>query len=385
MSRPLLWFLVAPAAACALALGAPAARAGVVNPDISVIGQPLARWTDDAADPGRRRWTLDPGETELVFDAALNPYARGWFTLAIGDEGLELEEGFFDITRGLPGGLALKGGKYRAGFGRLNPAHPHTYPFAERFRLLAAYLPGEEAFNETGVQVSWRTSLPRDAALTVSADLLQGDSFRVPRESSGAANDPLEAGAGDDDRATEPRAAGLGRVSLFAPVGERSGLEFGASFTTGANNVAAATRTTVWGVDAKAKWWTAPRAYLLIQGEWLGLDREDAGWDEAAAAYTSTSVKPAGGYLFADFNWDARWNVGASYERFRQPAPEGTRDQAIGVYAGLALMEETTAFRLGWERYLPGAPAGAAADPEAANSFTLRVLFSMGPHKAHQF
>ena len=145
LRRP--WF-ASLALACATGPLGPA-HAGVVNPDISVIGQPFARWSDDAG-PARKRVTLDVGETEFVFDAYLNPYARGTFTLALGGEGIELEEGYFSMTRGLPGNLALKGGKYRLGFGKLNPAHPHTYPFAERFRVLATYLPGEESLNETG-------------------------------------------------------------------------------------------------------------------------------------------------------------------------------------------------------------------------------------------
>ena len=47
-------------------------------------------------------------------------------------------------------------------------------------------------------------------------------------------------------------------------------------------------------------------------------------------------------------------------------------------------MEETTAFRIGWERLMPGAAAGDET-PDAVNTFTLRVVWSMGPHKAHQF
>ncbi len=109
-----------------MALGAAlaaTARAGVVNPDISVIGQPLARWTDAAGDPASKRATLDAGETEFVFDAALNPYARGTFVGSLGADGMTLEEGFFQMNRGLPASLALKGGKYRVGFGKLNPTH----------------------------------------------------------------------------------------------------------------------------------------------------------------------------------------------------------------------------------------------------------------------
>jgi hypothetical protein len=358
------------------------ALAGVVNPDISVIGQPLMRWTDDPFDPSRKRLTFDVGETEFVFDAALNPYARGTFVAALSDEGFELEEGYIQFVRGLPPGLAIKGGKYRLGFGKFNPVHPHAMPFAERPRILAAYLPGDEAFNETGVQVSERLAIG-DMALTFSADVLQGDSFRVPRESSGASNDPIDVDA-LGDREDEPRPAGLGRVSLFVPVGDRSGIELGASGTQGTNNAAAATRTTVLGGDVRAKLWTNARSYVVLHGEVLSLNREDAGWDEVAAAYTSAETKPMGGFVFADWNFNTRYNVGAGFESWENPGLEDVTDTVFRVFGGFSLMEETTAFRLDFEHWQPGAPSGSP-DPDAVNTITLRVLYSMGPHKAHQF
>ena len=74
-----------------------------------------------------------------------------------------------------------------------------------------------------------------------------------------------------------------------------------------------------------------------------------------------------------------------SFESFEDPAVNGAREQSYGAFAGLALMEETTAFRLDWRRVQPGRPLGASVDPAAENHLTLRVIFSMGPHKAHQF
>jgi hypothetical protein len=363
-----------------LALAAPA-YAGVVNPDISVIGQPFVRWTDDAADPARQRVTMDVGETEFVFDAYLNPYARGTFVASLGEEGLELEEGYFVLTRGLPGGMSLKGGKYRAGFGRLNPAHPHTYPFFDRFRVLRAYLPGDESLNDLGIQLSELVPIG-DLALTAAADWLQGDAFRLERVPT---LDPDDLFAIDGDRGDEPRPAGLGRLSMFVPLHGQSALELGVSGTHGTNNVAAATRTTVFGGDVKAKLWTNERSYVVLQGEVLSLDREDAGWDTLANAYTKTSVTPIGGYFFADYNWNTRYNAGASYEVFQEPTSGETTDQAFGVFAGLALMEETTVFRIGYERFMPGRPSGSAEAPDAVNTVTLKVVYSMGPHKAHQF
>ena len=374
-------------AACLGALVAssvvPPANAGVVNPDISVIGQPLVRWTNAADDPARKRLVLDPGETELMFDSALNPYARGAVVISFGEEGAAVEEGYFTLTRGLPANLALKGGHYRLGFGKLNAQHPHAYPFADRFHVMAAYLPGDESFAETGVQLSEQLAAGA-SAVTVSLDALQGDVFRIARESSGAGNDPLEADPENGDRAGEPRTAVLGRVSAFVPVDDRSGIEFGVSGTQGTNNVAAGTTTTLFGADLKAKLWRSANSYLLLQGEYFALNREDAGWDETAAAYTSTTTKPKGFYGYADYAFSPRVDAGVSFERYQDPYDTSLTHAAFGAYAGLALMEETTAFRIGWERFMPGTPEGGES-PDAVNTLTLRVIWSMGPHKAHQF
>lgn len=382
--------LAAVIGACLLVSSVPPADAGVTNPDISVIGQPLARVTDDAFAAARKRVTFDPGEAEVMADAYLNPYARGTFIFSFADGAVDVEEGYFSMNRGLPLGLALKGGKYRAGFGKLNIQHPHAVPFAERFHVLADYLPGTESFSETGLQLSRQWALPGDVALTASADWLQGDSFRRERAPSGAANDPLtalvsaSAANTGPDRANEPRPAGLGRLSAFIPAGDRSGIELGASYTQGTNNVAAATRTSVWGGDVKAKLWRNANSYVVVQGEVLGLNREDAAWDSTAARFAHASVKPVGGYVFADYNFNPKYDAGFGYEHWQSADAAKLANQSIRAFVGLALMEETTVFRLDWEHTMPGTPAGAP-EPDAVNTVTMRVIYSMGPHKAHQF
>lgn len=372
-SRPIVWpGLVLAALVC---LSPPAARGGVTNPDISVIGQPFVSLTDDPASANRKRPALDPGETEVVLDAYLNPYARGTFVLSFGAEGAAVEEGYFSLERGLPAALALKGGKYRCGFGKLNPQHPHAVPFAERFALLSTYLPGEESFNETGLSLSRRFPIVGDFSVNASLDWLQGDSFRIARAASGDAGDPLASG-GDDD-AGQTRAAWLGRLSGSTLVGDQSALEFGVSATGGTNNVAARARTRVVGADVKAKLWNSPNSYLVLQGEFLALDRHEASWSPVDG-YTTTTVRPVGGYLYADYDFGLRYNVGASWERFQQPTVDKPWDQSIGAFVGYSLMEETTAFRADWRRTLPNGG-------DAYSTFTVRAVFSMGPHKAHQF
>ena len=366
------------------------AHAGVTNPDISVIGQPFMSWTDAAGDPTAKRPVFDVGETELVFDAALNPYARGFFDVTLADGEIDLEEGYFSLLRGLPGDIQLKGGKYRVGFGKLNPAHPHTYPFANRFGVLAAYLPGAEAYNETGLDVSYRLPLPGTTSVTAYGDVLQGDSFRIARVLSGDPNDPLLSPEGD--RADEPRAAWVGRLATFTGIGDRSGIELGFSATQGTNNVAAAARTLVLGGDVKAKLWTSANAYVLVQGEYLHLQRDIADWSPVAAAYSVFTTRVNGGYLFADFNWKQRYDVGGSFDSYEDPVNLDQSVSSVGVFAGLALMEETTAFRLDWRRSkrtgseaVSFVPDASGIGFDAVNELTLRVIFSMGPHKAHQF
>jgi len=357
------------------------AHAGVTNPNISVIGQPFIQWNDNPSDPSFERATINAGEVETLFDAYLNPYAYGTFTLTLGEDGMELEEGYFQLLRGLPLGLALKGGQYRVNFGKLNPQHPHSYPFANRFRVLANYLPGEEAFDEVGVSLSGRVPMPGEYSLTATGDWLEGDTFRIARAPSGASNDPL---ATDDDLADEPRPAFVGRLAGFSQIGEQSGLEVGLSGTVGTNNVAAEALTQIYDADVKAKLWNSPNSYLVVQAEFLHQILDIAGWDSTSVSYTTTEVASTGGYVYADYNFKTRYNVGAGYERYQQPIPDGPWDDAIKVFAGFSLMEETTAFRIDWDRYQPGAlPGESESDP--INTVTLRVIFSMGPHKAHQF
>jgi hypothetical protein len=363
-----------------VALGTPA-LAGVVNPNISVIGQPFTRWNDEAADPAHNHATLNLGEVVGVFDAYLNPYASGTFVLTFDEHGAGVEEGYFQLLRALPLGLALKGGKYRVPFGKLNPLHPHAYPFADRFRVLSSYLPGDEALNETGLEVSKRLPAPGDFSLTAYADWLQGDSFRIERPLSGAPNDPLLTG---DDHAGEPRAAALGRLAGFAGIGDRSGLEVGLDAVTGINNVAADARTTVWGADAKAKLFRNDTSYLILQAEFLRQQLDAAGWDSTDVAYTTHRINSNGGYAYADYNFKIRYNVGGGYEHYQRPVDGNPSDSAFKLWAGLSLMEETTAFRIDWDHYMPGALDGGPA-PDAINTVSLRAIFSMGPHKAHQF
>ena len=65
-------------------------------------------------------------ESEVSFQAIVDPYARADFFIAFGEEGVELEEGFVTFPT-LPGGLLMKVGKMRAAFGKVNTLHTHLH------------------------------------------------------------------------------------------------------------------------------------------------------------------------------------------------------------------------------------------------------------------
>src|SRR5207247_7067595 len=123
-------------------------------------------------------------------------------------------------------------------------------------------------------------------------------------------------------------------------------IELGLSATQGTNNVAAEARTTVLGGDFKAKLWTSPNAYLLLQRELLHLERDEAGWNSLSNVYDTRFVHENGDYLFGDFNWKQRYDAGASFEHYEDPDGPSSDVTSFGAFAGLALMEETTTFRL---------------------------------------
>jgi len=349
MGAALVWLL----------LFAAFSQAGVTNPDISVLGQMRTFVTDDPADVNRNRGQLSFDESEMVFDAALNPYARGVFVFAVADEGIEVEEGYFSLNRGLPLGLALKAGKYRVGFGRLNAVHPHAYPFVERPRVLAAYLPGEESFNDIGADLSYRIPFPGSFSSTIEANVLQGSSFHP-------------------DEPDESRPAVAGRWASFVPLGGPSSLDIGLSGAYGTSGVEARTTTSLFAFDAKLKLWPNPVNNLVLQSELLALQREQAESDSGAEQTTKSTIHAAGGYIMADYTMRKRYNAGLKYERFQRPEEDHPWDQSADLFAGLALMEETTLFRVVWNRFFPD-------DADAFNTFTLQAVFSMGPHKPHQF
>ena len=88
---------------------------------------------------------------------------------AVGDGEIEVEEGYFQTRKFLPG-LQLRGGKFYSGFGYINKQHPHQWDFVDQNLPYDMLLGG--SVDDTGVQLTWLPSLPFYTQLGLEA--LQG-------------------------------------------------------------------------------------------------------------------------------------------------------------------------------------------------------------------
>ena len=108
----------------------PAPGAGkVFNPDISVIGNFIGKMGHRNEFDERPSASLE--ESEISFQAFVDPYAQAKFFVAVGPEGAEVEEGFINFIA-LPHDLTAKVGKLKAGFGKVNLMHAHVRPWIDR-------------------------------------------------------------------------------------------------------------------------------------------------------------------------------------------------------------------------------------------------------------
>jgi hypothetical protein len=330
---------------------------GITNPDISVIGQIFGTYTDDTLVQAHDKATLILGETELSFDAALNPYFKGAFVLSIDSKGgIDVEEAYAVMVRGLPLNLALKAGKYRLNFGKLNQAHPHAYPFLRPPRVLtpdaAKLLPGEESFNDIALEASALIPVVGSWVIIASGGVLEGGSFH-PEEPAIAH-------------------AWLAHVSNSFFAGPAA-CDIGASFTQGTNSVVANTKTMVLGVDAKTKITWSPMYALTVGGEYLFKSSEIV--DSAGAKSRDDRY---GFYVYANTQFFTRYNAGVLFEQYRNPDDRTAIDRAIKPFVGFSVLEESTLLRASYEYFI-------SANSQKNSTVELQLLFSMGPHKAHQF
>lgn len=382
----------------------------LVQPDISAIGDFRAytgNWTnlDGSKSPRNGNLNLSFKELELAIAGYLNPYAKAWVTVSTPGDGFEIEEAYATIFKGLPLKSELRAGKFLVDFGKLNTNHVHAYPFIDR-PLAHRILIGGDGFKDQGI--NWNFLLPVNFYSKVSLSVLKGDIF-------GASDTPADTLDGRNTR--QPIVNG--HWNVFVPIGGKGDLDVGLSglrgrykgkYAYGTGDSTGGYRNlnaTMGGIDLKYKIRWDDYTSLILQSE-LIVNRRDVFTDKFE---TRSNF---GAFGFVDYRFRKRYNVGFMVDRapgiydntaddYEQNVPDNKSNTgtaalddknstvAYTIFTGFSLLEETTLFRLmgKYITYNISDPT-RLVDPSVTSKkgeFTvvLQMIWSMGPHKAHEF
>jgi hypothetical protein len=328
---------------------APYFNPSITNPALSVIGWFQAVAGNDLA---AQEQPFALREAELAFQAAVDPFSRADFFVAVGAEGVELEEGYLTWLA-LPGGTQGRLGRMRADLGKFNRTHPPETPFADRPLATVAFL-GEEGLVTTGVAAS--ALIPTGLYWDVVAEV-----GTVPE----AAENPLfQAGRRGD-------LLMVGRSSVFVPLGVSADMHLGASYA----NASAleplrieGNRAQLGAADLTFRWKNPRRSIyrsFLLQVEGL-----------AEQGSADGAPRRGGLFAYAIYQVARQWKVGARYDWTEFP---GTDQEARGAL-GLLSWQPSEFSTLSLQGRRVRDPDGS--DRDAA---FLKWIFNIGPHGAHPY
>ncbi|MEZ5993410.1 MAG: hypothetical protein R3E76_13815 [Planctomycetota bacterium] len=360
-----------------------------------------------AHDPKRRGFTLN--QVELSFAGAVDPIFRAEAHMVVSEEGLELEEAFFQTTA-LPAGLQVEGGYFLTEFGRINPTHPHAWDFVDQ-PVAVTRIMGPEGMRGAGARLGWLLPTPWFFELhfgvqngndgSMVSFLGEGHEHGHGHEEDEEEHEESIGGYGAVERDIESfhEFVYLFRMHHHVDAGP-FGVSIGISGLYGGNRSGDSGKTWIGGVDLTTKW--APEGtskgtlFVKTQAEFLYRyyqadafvhegDPSDPLDDEA---FDSTVLGDWGGYLYVMFGWHHGWQFGLRGE-FADAFREGElrrqddplRDRR---YRGSALVEweatEFSRFRLQYNfdhmEHLQNSTAHSVW-------FSVEILF--GKHPAHNW
>lgn len=346
------------------------------------------------AGPGERGFGID--ESELTISGNIDPYFSGYFTAAIIDEEVEVEEAFIQNTGYLPG-TTLKFGRFFSAFGYQNEQHPHAWDFVDAPLVHQAFFGGNLA--EDGLQARWIAPTP--VFLEFGFEGGRGANFPGSEREKNGLN------------------AGMAFVHVGGDVGISNSYRFGTSYreTRAAEreyddvnsldeeteNIFSDVASTMWGIDFVWKWalnGDPSTRYFKVQAEYF--QREEDGNLQYDAGGTSTQgtldgtfdTKQKGFYIQGVYQFMPRWRTGVRYDEL----DSGTFNSAL-FSAGLTrddfqLLRDHKPTRTSamidfspseFSRFRLQYTQDKARFDETDDQIFLQYIMSLGAHGAHKF
>jgi len=330
-----------------------AGAAKVFNPDTSVIANFMghALRQNPFEFPGAPREPMQLEETEVSFQAFVDPYAKANFFLSVTPDGIEVEEGFAQFVT-LPYDLTAKAGRFEADFGKANTWHTHVRPWVDQPLVIHNFF-GDEQFADDGISVS--KIFPNTFAYTEGTV----EAFRGETEGVFARRSPNDLSYN-------------AHLKLFKDLTENSNLEVGTSYARGSLPEVGGNNE-FGGIDLTYRWKPLARGLynsLIARFEGIVNDRPDL----------SRNLK--GFYASLDYQLGQRWFTGIRLDRAdHEPAFDAfdafRRDK--GVSATLTFWpSEFSQIRGQFRRTRYG-----NLDP--INELLFQLQFAIGAHGAHTF
>src|SRR5437879_531475 len=332
--------------------GAGGSAAKALNPDISAIGDFIAVAGHNPVQPSP---SLEMHESELGFQAIIDPYARGDFFLSFGEEGVNLEEGYITFTA-LPAGFVAKVGKMRSAFGKVNTMHNHVLPWVNRAVVTNNLVGGEDGLDDAGVSVEHIIPAPKGIFLEATGQLFRGD--------SGDAQHPLFRAS------TKSDVSAVAHLRTYKDITESTNVDIGFSYGRGHNDAGSNFLTQLYGIDATLRWKPLRRSIyhsFVGRGEFIWSQRQQLPFEQRAF----------GLYTSADYQLGRRWFLGGRYDHSDRSEFANLTDQ--GASAVLTYWPSEFSQVRGQYRFTH------YAGNIDTHELLMQVQFSLGAPGAHPF
>ena len=333
--------------------GAGAAAAKALNPDISVIGDFLGGIGRNKIRPTP---ALEMHESEVGFQAIIDPYARADVFFTFGETGVNLEEGYMTFTA-LPGGFVSKVGKMRSRFGVVNTLHNEQLSWTDRPLVTDNLVGGEDGIDDAGLSLTRILPAPKGIFLEATGQVYRGDS-----------GDVFQSRQRQD-------VSYVAHLRGYRDITESTNFDLGFSFARGHNDIGSAFHTQLFAMDATYRWRPLRRAIyhnFLARTELVWSQR-----DQLSATLLPETQRAFGFYTSADYRLGRRWTVGGRYDRSgraRQASFTDSGFSAVLTYWPSEFSQVRGQYR--FTRYAEG---------RNANELLFQFLFVMGAHGAHPF
>src|SRR2546421_8805756 len=332
--------------------GAGGSAAKALNPDISAIGDFIAVAGHNPVQPSP---SLEMHESELGFQAIIDPYARGDFFLSFGEEGVNLEEGYITFTA-LPAGFVAKVGKMRSAFGKVNTMHNHVLPWVDRPLVTNNLVGGEDGLDDAGVSVEHIIPAPKGIFLEATGQLFRGD--------SGNAESPLFVSSSKSD------VSAVAHLRGYKDLTESSNVDIGFSYGRAHNDASSNFLTQLYVIDATRRCEALRRTIyhsFVGRGEFIWSQRQQPPFEQRAFGF----------YTSADYQIGRRWFLGGRYDLSDRSRFANLTDKGGSV----VLTYWPSEFSQVRGQYRFTHYAGNIDTHE----LLMQVQFSLGAHGAHPF